>query len=372
MMKTWQKSLLVASILTASAFTILGCGGAKEGAKSETPKKQIVTDVVGNKVEVPANIKKLAVIPMPWASVVYCLDGGSSERMVAIHPGTKGAYKGKFLETKDKHFGEINTKLINQNFSFNMEGLAQAGVEAALLWKYQEADGKKLKDIGIAPVLIYNDTVDNLKKSFLAVGKLLGKEQKAQELNKYYDDAYSSILAHKDEVAKAQKPRILFLRNAKLRLQGNDHFMHEAIKIGGGDNPISKAALDKANKEISMEEVYKINPDIIFLSNFDKFVPDDLYNNKLPGQDWSTVKAVKEKRVYKVPLGIYRWDAPGVETPLMMRWLAHMMQPEIFKEVNIRKETRDFYKKFMGFEVTDAELAKIFADEVNKNSVPVK
>lgn len=370
-MNSWQKKVTATCLAVLTSVALYGCGSK---GKIEAPvknEKQTVIDIKGNKVEVPKNIKKLGVVPMPWAYVVYAFDG-NSERLAAIHPGTKGAYKGKFLETKDKHFGKIDTKLINQNFSVNMEGLAAAGVEACLMWQYQEQDAKKLDAIGVKPVLIYNDTVDSLKKSFTIVGKLLNKEEKAQKLIAYYDASYNSIVKHKDEVGKAKKPTVLFLRNAQLRLQGNDNFMHEALEIGGAYNPFEQSALDSNNKNISMEQVYKINPDIILLSNFDKFVPDDLYNNKLAGQDWSTVKAVKEKRVYKVPLGIYRWDAPGVETPLMMRWIAHTMQPTIFKDVNIKKETKDFYKDFLNMELTDADLALIFADEANKNSKPIE
>lgn len=369
-MKNWSKKALIACAALVAAFSITACGNNSKATPSVKSEKQVVVDIKGNKVEVPKDIKKLAVVPMPWAYVVYAFDG-NSDRLAAIHPGTKGAYKGKFLETKDKHFGKVDTSLINQNFSVNMEGLANAGVEACLMWQYQEQDAKKLNSIGVKTILIYNDTVDSLKKSFTIVGKLLNKEEKAKELIAYYDEAYNSIVKHKDEVEKAQKPTVLFLRNAQLRLQGNDNFMHEALKIGGAHNPMEQTALDSNNKNISMEQVYKMNPDIILLSNFDKFVPDDLYNNKIAGQDWSTVKAVKEKRVYKVPLGIYRWDAPGVETPLMMRWIAHTMQPEIFKDVKIKKETKDFFKKFLNMDLTDADLAQIFADEANKNSKPL-
>lgn len=370
-MKAWQKKVTATCLAVLTSVALYGCNNKSKVEAPAKNEQQIVIDIKGNNVEVPKNIKKLGVVPMPWAYVVYAFDG-NSERLAAIHPGTKGAYKGKFLETKDKHFGKVDTKLINQNFSVNMEGMAGAGVEACLMWQYQEQDAKKLKAIGVKPILIYNDTVDSLKKSFAIVGKLLNKEEKAQKLIAYYDSSYNSIVKHKDEVEKAKKPTVLFLRNSQLRLQGNDNFMHEALKIGGAHNPFEQSALDSNNKNISMEQVYKINPDIILLSNFDKFVPDDLYNNKLAGQDWSTVKAVKEKRVYKVPLGIYRWDAPGVETPLMMRWIAHTMQPAIFKDVNIKKETKDFYKDFLNMELTDADLALIFADEANKNSKPLE
>lgn len=369
-MKKFSKKLAALGLALLTTLAVSACGNSNKVATTNKVEKQIVVDLKGNQVEVPKNLKKLAVVPMPWAYVVYAFDG-NSDRLAAIHPGVKGAYKGKFLEGKDKHFGTVNTTLINQNFSVNMEGLANAGVEACLLWTYQEAEAKKLNAIGVKSVLIYNDTVENLKKSFLIVGKLLGKEEKAKELNAYYDAAYNSVLKHKEEVAKAKKPSIMFLRNKQLRLQGNDNFMHQILEMGGAHNPNEQVALDSNNKSISMEYVYKMNPDIILLSNFDDFVPDDLYQNRIPGQDWSTVKAVKEKRVYKVPLGIYRWDAPGVETPLMMRWVAHTMQPEIFKEVSIKKETKEFYKKFLNMDLSEADLAQIFADEANKNSKPI-
>ena len=369
-MKNWKRKAVAVLAAAFLCIAIAGCGSGNKAAAVVKNEKQVIVDIKGNSVEVPKQIKKLAVVPIPWASVVYAFDE-NADRLTAIHPGAKGAYKGKFLETKDKQFGKIDTRLINQNFSVNMEGLVSAGVEACLLWKYQEQDAKKLNAIGVKPVLIYNDTVDSLKKSFTIVGKLLNKEEKAKKLIAFYDSSYESIIKHKDEVEKAAKPTVLFLRNAQLRLQGNDNFMHEALKIGGAYNPFEQTALDSNNKNISMEQVYKMNPDIILLSNFDTFVPDDLYNNKIAGQDWSTIKAVKEKRVYKVPLGIYRWDAPGVETPLMMRWIAHTMQPQIFKDVNIKRETREFFKDFMDMELTDAELALIFADEANKNSKPL-
>ena len=170
----------------------------------------------------------------------------------------------------------------------------------------------------------------------------------------------------------ADKTKVLFLRNKKLKLEGNDNFIKEAIEIGGGNVIVTGTGEgNSANGNITMEEIYKEDPDIILLSNFDSFVPEDIYQNKIPGQDWSAVKAVKNKRVYKVPMGIYRWDAPGVETPLMMKWLAHLLQPGIFKDIDIHKETRSFFKDFMKYDLTDSDLAIIFADEANKESVPV-
>lgn len=367
--KKWVVGCLAALVFMSG---VSGCGHNNgQMNDSSQPKSKTIVDIAGDSVQVPVKVKKIAVTPLPWASVVYALDGGS-ERLGAIHPGAKSAYKGHFLEKMDKHFGQINSKNINQDFTVNMEGLASEKIDSVIMWKHQEKDAKKLRQIGIPAVRIYNDTVENLKKSFLIVGRLLGKEERAKQVNSYYDKAYEQIMKSQNEIQKVYKPKVLFLRNKKLGLQGNDNFIGEAIKMGGGNLIVTGAGQKGVNSgNITMEEIYKEDPDIILLSNFDTFVPNDIYYNQIPGQDWSSLKAVKNKKVYKVPMGIYRWDAPGVETPLMMKWLAHLLQPYIFQNIDIKEDTKEFFKEFMNYNLSEEDLKVIFADEANKESVPV-
>jgi len=115
-----------------------------------------------------------------------------------------------------------------------------------------------------------------------------------------------------------------------------------------------------------MEEVIKWNPDIIILSNFDKFLPEDIYNNKFEGQDWSKINAVKNKKVFKAPIGIYRWDAPSAETPLMIKWIAKVANPELFNDYNMRKDIKDFYLNFFNYKLSDEQLNFILNSKVNK------
>ena len=85
--------------------------------------------------------------------------------------------------------------------------------------------------------------------------------------------------------------------------------------------------------EINMEQVYEWDPDIIFITNFSPYQPDDLYNNTIDGDDWSNVTAVKNQQVYKFPLGMYRWFPPASDTPLVLKWLATKIQPDLFKDL---------------------------------------
>lgn len=53
---------------------------------------------------------------------------------------------------------------------------------------------------------------------------------------------------------------------------------------------------ERSNASVNMEQVYSWDPKIIFISNFTKAMPEDLYNNTIGDNDWSSVSAVKMSR----------------------------------------------------------------------------
>ncbi|MBR6332543.1 MAG: ABC transporter substrate-binding protein, partial [Dehalococcoidales bacterium] len=110
---------------------------------------------------------------------------------------------------------------------------------------------------------------------------------------------------------------------------------------------------------VSMEQIMQWNPDYIFITTFTTCQPDDLYNNKLEGQDWSGIKAVQDGHVYKDPLGIYRWFTPTSDSALMLKWIASKTYPDLYK-YDMEKEVRDYYKTFYGYELSDKELNMVF------------
>ncbi|WP_304272258.1 hypothetical protein [Phascolarctobacterium succinatutens] len=110
-MKNWKKLTAAALAALALVGALAGCGNNADKKPDTKQATKIVTDLKGREVSVPQDVKRIAVVPIPWASVIYAIDG-SSERLAAIHGGAMSAYKGKFLETKDKHFAQLDTKII--------------------------------------------------------------------------------------------------------------------------------------------------------------------------------------------------------------------------------------------------------------------
>ena len=109
-----------------------------------------------------------------------------------------------------------------------------------------------------------------------------------------------------------------------------------------------------------MEQIYAWNPDLIFMTNFNTYYPDDLYNNTVEGYDWSAVDAVKNQRVYKMPLGMYRSYTPGVDCPVTLLWMAKTAYPEQFEDVDVIEQAKKYYKEVFGIDLTDEQAKSIF------------
>ena len=119
--------------------------------------------------------------------------------------------------------------------------------------------------------------------------------------------------------------------------------------------------LEKDNSvAVNLEQIYKWNPQTIFITNFNTAKPDDLYNNTVGSYDWSSVKAVADKKVYKMPLGMYRSYTPGVDTPITLLWLAKTTYPELFADIDVTAKTVEYYKNVFGIELTSEQAEKIF------------
>ncbi|UIY29603.1 hypothetical protein LZK73_01160 [Neorhizobium galegae] len=103
---------------------------------------------------------------------------------------------------------------------------------------------------------------------------------------------------------------------------------------------------------INKEQIAQWDPEIIFLNAFEARLNIDwVYNDPI----LSLTKAARNKRVYKMPLGGYRWDPPNQESPLAWMWTANITQPDVFK-YDLRAEMKTAYKTLYNYDITDADI----------------
>lgn len=357
-------AMLLSTAVAVSSLTGISVFAAdKTSGEEET---RTVVDATGAEVEVPAHPKRIAVPAMVLPNMVYALQG-NAENMVSIPPAAYSGWEMSILKDLAPELEDVDTTMVNDDFSVNVEALADADVDLVLNWDSETDQAEQLKALGIPCVLVSSaKDMDGLKNLVTMLGDALNCEDRAKQATDWYDETMDYFNSKADEVAalsEDEMPRVLHFQNVYEMTCYTGGINTYITTLEGGQN----FTLPEDITEPSMETILEYDPEIIFISNFDDVTPEDFYENKLEGQDWSKVSAVKNHKVYKVPCGLYRWAPPNAfEKPLYMKWTASIVQPEIFSDYDIRKEISDFYKDYYGYELSDEQLDSLLRLDLNK------
>ena len=85
----------------------------------------------------------------------------------------------------------------------------------------------------------------------------------------------------------------------------------------------------------------------------------------LSERQWATLKAIKEKKVVLMPIGISRWGHPGsIETPLAILWTAKTLYPDRFNEMDMTGETKAFYMDFFNHALPDQLVNQVLSGKL--------
>ncbi|EJB81194.1 iron complex transport system substrate-binding protein [Helicobacter pylori Hp H-4] len=129
------------------------------------------------------------------------------------------------------------------------------------------------------------------------------------------------------------------------KISGHQAISSDILEKGGIDN-FGLKYVKFGRADISVEKIVKENPEIIFIWWVSPLTPEDVLNNP----KFSTIKAIKNKQVYKLPT----MDIGGPRAPLISLYIALKAHPEAFKGVDINAIVKDYYK--VVFDLNDAEV----------------
>ena len=356
--------LLFLSLAGAASAAFDAAKGAASGDPGAEKATRVVVDHTGKEVRIPAKIERI-VITGPWPlPSVYCLFEGAGDKLVGIHPGSMSAAKHSLLPRVAPGILRASTEFLKGDV-LNAEELLKLKPDVVFYRVEAAAHAKQLALTGIPAVgfstaLSGFDTIKTFESWVKLLGEVLQQEDRASGIVEYGRRTYDEIQDALNGVKGLKRPRALILFNygeGNIKTSGSNFYGQYWLESTGAINVASELS---GVADINMEQVYAWDPDIIYITNFSRHMPEDLYENAIPGHDWSTVRAVRERKVYKFPLGMYRWYPPASDTPLVLKWLAKKNQPELFADVDMDAEVRAYYKRFYNLDLTDEDLRNIF------------
>ena len=361
-----MKRRLMAMLLAAAmCFTMLGgCASGNDSSQSgentdssqstqsspneasnEEEKDTItVVDHGGYTVEVPKQIDRVAVVgilPFPSVIAMYL---GSAEKLVGIPPAAKSAAEIGLL-------GEIFPEILNAETGYtngsdlNIEELMNLDPDVVFYlagndeWK-TAMDSAGIPCIGVSTSKWDYDVLETYDQWIDLLSQVFPEENKSKEVSEYSQEIYDKIQERVSGLSEDEKKEILFLYqydDSQIVTSGKHFFGQFWADAVGGKNAAEEIQADNSNAVINMEQIYAWDPDVVFITNFTSAMPDDLYNGSL-GNDWSSVQAVKDEAVYKMPLGSYRSFTPGTDTPVTLLWMAQKTYPDLFSDIDLARK----------------------------------
>ena len=325
--------------------------------ESVSEDKIVIEDQLGKTIELDGIPQRVATTIMPFPYIFYAVVG-NNDNLVGCNPSSMIAYENSALKYMYPELKNADTSFVDTSFVVNVEELLKLNPDVVFQWNYMDDEIAKMEEAGIKVVALQYGTLDDLETWIRIIGKMFQKEDRAEELITYFNENVDEVTEKISTLSEDEYSNILILSD-NLKVTGTG-FANYWVEKSGAINPAKDLSGEALN--VNMEQIYEWNPSIIYIGNFTELQPSDLIDNKLEGQDWSVVDAVQNKQVYKIPIGGYRWDPPGIETPLMVKWLAKIQHPELFEDMDMYEEVSKFYKDVSNFELTDEMLDEILGD----------
>ena len=337
-----------------------------------------VVDHGGNTVEVPNKIDRIVVsdiFPIPAVLSVFF---NSADKIVGMAPTSYSAAKNSLLSQVYPEILNAKTDFMNGNV-INVEELMKLNPDVVFYSENNNEQKEVLTKAGFCAIGIsangwHYDCIDTLNHwletltevfkysddiSVLSERSIMA-QNKSNQINDMIKKRVSSLKAE-------EKKRVFFLfqyNDSTMLTSGKNFFGQWWADAVGCINVAEE--LEKDNSvATNLEQVYAWNPDMIFITNFNTSLPNDLYNNTVGNYDWSEVKAVKDKEVYKMPLGMYRTYTPGIDTPITLLWFAKTAYPKLFSDVDLIKETTEYYKDIFDIDLTVDQIKSIYNPDAN-------
>lgn len=365
-----RRTLLKASLYGGGALLLASCspGGAspQPAASPSAPAGGIrLTDQRGTVLSFDRPVARVVTIPMPAASLLVAVDQGASH-LTGMHTASWAAMRDGAMGTMFPAALNIPHEIATTDFTPNVESIRALNPDVVVQWSDSQLTAP-LEQAGMTVLGIRNTGTQQDVDTWVSLfATMLGRPERAAQMQDRSAAEQASIRAEASARGAAGPSIVYFNRfSGGLKVAGTASYNDFYIKLVGGNNPASGAQGAKGSGMVGVdvEQVLAWNPEVILLGNFDDAMPEDLYANPV----WHSVAAVQSRRVYKVPLGGYRWDPPGQESPLMWRWLSDISFPAD-RRSGLREKLADYFDFLYRYRPSAAETDKILWSGANGQS----
>lgn len=333
-----------------------------------------ITDIAGREVTVDAPVKRMILGEGRQIYLLGVLDRenpfervvGWREDLLQADPDTYAAYAEKFPQLKDlPTFGGF------KDGTFDVEQAASLQPDVVLMNFEAKAATEdagyddKLAELGIPIVYVdfREDPVAHSVKSMQIMGKLVGKEDKAEEYVEFVDQQMKRVT---DVIAASgiERPSVFIDRAGGYSddccMTFGDGNFGEYVEMAGGTN-IAKDILPTTFGTLNPEQIIAANPDQVIVTGgqWEAYVPGGAWVGVGPGSDMQVARDKLEALTTRTAMtGITAVETGNFhaiwhqfyDNPyyfVAVQQLAKWLQPELFADLDPEATLRELHTRFL-------------------------
>jgi ABC-type Fe3+-hydroxamate transport system, periplasmic component len=324
----------------------------------------VVTDGCGRQVEVPANPQRIAALYGP--SFEGCLLFGHAEDVIITMSGAMTNW------AKVVFPGAENFQLVQNAREPNLEELTAQEVDLVLFWAIREKlDAMENAGLTAVAVKLDDPEWDDIAGYVAAVeaevdtyGYVLNADQEEiDRWNDYFEAKVNYVVERVSTIPKEEWPDVYYIRSASgdgLEAYFKHHGAEGELMIAGGNMVTKNVVSSDIFGTVTMEDVIAWDPDIILLGRTTN--TEMITNNDA----WAGITAVKNDEIYVGPNGVFYWDSSS-ERVLNILWLAKVLHPDLFQDLDLEAEVKEYYSTFYGYDLTDEQARDLLNSAMNKD-----
>jgi iron complex transport system substrate-binding protein len=351
-------------------FLLLPVGAAQSGPADVTGPVTgegpvTVTDFFGRTLTLERPAQPPACLYAFTGHVVTLL--GRGRDMVAVVDGLK-----KDLLIQQRVPGIHRLPIPAKGGVIHIETLLKANPDVVFLkpeTAAAEAEIRKLERFGLPWFVAGYRNMDEQMTTIEMMGKICGRYDAARAYTGYYRDMIHMVKQRTGNIPEDQRVRLYHSVNEARRTDAAGTIEADWTRAAGVVNVSVGDRLHARGDKFfaGMEQILMWNPEVIIVN--EAGVDLEILQDK----KWAAVKAVQDKKVFPIPVGISRWGHPGsLETPLAILWTAKTVYPELFSDIDLKMEIKQFYHLFFDLTLTDEMVERILNNQGMRQAMDIQ
>jgi iron complex transport system substrate-binding protein len=342
---------LLFGILIFAGLVLAACGPGDMAGPPEAAQGGIaIEDALGRTIEFAELPQRIVVAGKSSLTIVdtLFLFPEAAERVAGLVVGRQKP--GDFLQFVDPAFDEKAVLEVDSG----PEQIAPLEPDAVILRSFMaEKLGKSLEQIDIPVVYVDLETPEQYFRDLATLGKLLGSEDRAAEIQSFYQARLDRLDVALQDLGEDQKPRVLVVQYSEqggevaLNVPSASWLQTIEAELAGGIPVWKEAAQGGGWTIVNFEQIAAWDPEVILLISYGAD-PAQIVEDLRSDARWQALRAVQGGRLHAFPGDIFSWDQPDPRWILGVTWMASRMHPERLPDLSLMGEVDQFFGQMYG------------------------